>query len=49
MCIRDSQNALELIEKYNWTEIVCVSEGKLRSIEDIHEEIYERVMTSGTV
>lgn len=43
------QNALELIEKYNWTEIVCVSEGKLRSIEDIHEEIYERVMTSGTV
>ena len=33
------QNALELIEKYNWTEIVCVSEGTLRSIEDGHAAV----------
>lgn len=39
-------NALALIDKYKWTEIVCVKEQKLRSIKDIHQEIYERVKTS---
>ena len=28
---------------YNWTVIDCVREGKMRSIEDIHEEIYRHV------
>ena len=28
---------------YGWTVIQCVKDGKMRTIEDIHEEIYEAV------
>ena len=28
---------------YNWTVIECVRDGEMRSIEDIHEEIYRHV------
>jgi len=28
---------------YNWTVIDCVKDGQMRSIEDIHEEIYRHV------
>lgn len=31
-------------EYYGWTVIQCVKEGAMRSIEDIHEEIYRHVM-----
>ncbi len=31
---------------YNWTVIDCVKDGKMRSIEDIHEEIYRHVMAA---
>lgn len=30
-------------EYYGWTVIECVRDGEMRSIEDIHEEIYRRV------
>ena len=30
-------------EYYGWTVIDCVCDGKMRSIEDIHEEIYRHV------
>ena len=30
-------------EYYGWTVIQCVKDGKMRSIEDIHEEIYRNV------
>jgi dTMP kinase len=29
---------------YGWTVIECVRDGSMRSIEDIHEEIYRRVI-----
>jgi dTMP kinase len=29
---------------YNWTVIDCVRDGAMRSIEDIHDEIYAHVM-----
>ena len=29
---------------YNWTVIDCVRDGSMRSIEDIHEEIYRHVL-----
>ncbi len=29
---------------YNWTVIECVRDGQMRSIEDIHEEIYRHVL-----
>ena len=28
---------------YGWTLISCVKDGQLRSIEDIHEEIYRHI------
>ena len=31
-------------EFYGWTVIDCIRDGKMRSIEDIHEEIYRHVM-----
>ncbi len=36
-------NACYLIKKYNWCEINCTLNGKLRTIDDIHEEIYKKV------
>lgn len=32
---------IELYEMYNWKKIECVREDKIRSIEDINDEIYE--------
>ena len=31
---------------YGWTVIDCVRDGVMRSIEDIHEEIYRKVLES---
>ena len=37
----DSYNAAcDVAKDYNWFEIKCVKDGKIRTIEDIHEEIY---------
>lgn len=39
--IIDSYNsACNLVEKYDWYEVKCIKNGNLRTIEDIHEEIY---------
>jgi len=37
-------SACYLIEKFNWNEINCTKEGNLRTIEDIHEEIYKKAL-----
>ena len=39
-CRRTAKTAAEF---YNWTVIQCVKDGEMRSIEDIHEEIYRHV------
>ena len=42
--IIDSYNAAcDLVEKYNWYEVKCIKENQIRTIEDIHEEIFEEV------
>jgi len=42
--IIDSYNAAcDLVEKYNWYEVKCVQEEQIRTIEDIHEEIFKEV------
>lgn len=42
----DSYNAsCEVAKKYNWYEIKCVKNGEIRTIEDIHEEIYKELKT----
>jgi dTMP kinase len=38
-------NALEVANKYQWAKISCTSENGLRSIDEIHEQIYTHVMT----
>lgn len=35
--------AVYVAKKYNWTEIKCVKDNKIRTIEDIHEEIYNKI------
>lgn len=37
------ESALALVGEYHWTEILCIRDGKLRSIEDIHEEIWNDI------
>jgi len=39
-CRRTGKAAAEF---YGWTVISCVRDGKMRSIEDIHDEIYRHV------
>ena len=40
----DAYNAAcDVAKKYNWYEIKCIKDGKIRSIEDIHEEIYNEI------
>ena len=37
----DSYNAAcSLVDKYDWYEVKCVKDGKIRTIDDIHNEIY---------
>ena len=40
-CRRMGKSAAEF---YGWTVIDCIRDGRMRSIEDIHEEIYRHVM-----
>ncbi|MDF2613833.1 MAG: thymidylate kinase [Clostridia bacterium] len=37
-------NALEVANKYNWVKVECTAYNKLRSINEIHEEIYKHVL-----
>ena len=42
--LKDAYNAAcDVAKKYNWYEIKCVKDGEIRSIEDIHEEIYNEI------
>ncbi|MGN0980225.1 MAG: dTMP kinase [Candidatus Avoscillospira sp.] len=36
--------ALEAAQCYGWTVVPCARDGKLRTVEDIHEEIYRQVI-----
>lgn len=37
------KTGLHAAEYYGWTVVNCAKDGKLRTIDDIHEEIFERV------
>jgi len=37
------ESALALVNEYSWTEIRCIHQGELRSIENIHEEIWNKI------
>ena len=38
--------ACDVAKDYNWHEVICVKEDKIRTIEDIHEEIYNVIKES---
>ena len=43
--IIDAYNAAyELADRYGWFKINCIKDEKIRSIEDIHEEIYNEIL-----
>ena len=35
--------ACSVVSKYNWFEVKCLKDGNLRTIEDIHNEIYSEI------
>ena len=42
--LQDAYNeACKLVNKYDWCEIQCVKDGKIKTIEEIHEEIFNNV------
>lgn len=42
--IIDSYNAAcEIANKYNWAKIECVRDGEIRTIEEIHEDIFNNI------
>ena len=42
--IIDSYNAAcEVADKYNWIKIECVKDNKIRTIQEIHEDIYKEI------
>lgn len=44
--LKDSyNNAVSLVDKYKWFKINCIKNSQMRTIEDIHEEIYNIVMS----
>lgn len=43
--LMNAENAyIELSELYNWIKVECVKDGKLRSIEDINDEIFNKLI-----
>ena len=43
--IIDSYNAAcSLVDQYDWYEVKCVKEDEIRTVEDIHEEIFKEII-----
>ena len=43
--IIDAYNAAcDLVDKYDWYEVKCVKNEEIRTIEDIHEEVYSEIV-----
>jgi dTMP kinase len=38
------KNALQVVDKYNWIKVSCTANNKLRSIDEIHEEVYKSII-----
>lgn len=41
--LKSYNNSLKIAEKYGWDKVKCTEGNNLRTIEDIHEEIYNKV------
>lgn len=38
-----SDTSVSIADKFNWTYIECIKDNTIRTIEDIHEEVYQKV------
>ena len=36
--------ACSVVDKFNWFEVKCLNDGVLRTIDDIHNEIYSEII-----
>ena len=41
--VHSYNNSCEISERYNWNKIRCVRNEKIKSIEEIHNEIYKEI------
>lgn len=41
---RSSENGIYISNKYNWNVVECFKDNQMRTIDDIHEEIYNEVI-----
>lgn len=42
--LQDAYNeACKLVKKYNWCEVKCFEQDRIRTIDEIHEEIFENI------
>lgn len=42
--LKDAYNeALKVSKKYNWYEIKCIKDNRIRTIDDIHEELFKEI------
>jgi len=44
--IASYNNSREIAQKYKWTRIECVENGKIKSIDKIHDEVYSRLISN---
>lgn len=42
--IHSYENACAIAKKYNWNGIDCVSDGNIKTIDEIHDKIYEAII-----
>ena len=36
-------DCVKVADKYNWIKIECVKDSKIRTIQEIHEDIYKEI------
>ena len=38
-----SDTSISIADKYNWSYIECIKDDKMRTVEEIHEDVYKLV------
>ncbi|HZK85822.1 MAG TPA: thymidylate kinase [Desulfosporosinus sp.] len=46
--IKSYKNAERIANKYNWHKVMCINNSSLKTIEEIHEEVYKLVIAQLT-
>ncbi|MGI6776655.1 MAG: dTMP kinase [Acetivibrionales bacterium] len=46
---RSYENACYVAERYNWDRVQCIKGGNIRSVDEIHEEVYSILICKGII